>query len=185
VGKQYLGGIGKIDNGVVSVSSLWVDERVYYPLEIEPYTPAHHFEGKNDPGFGAKPHIAMELVERALEMGLPFRAVVGDILYGEHRKFKEGLEEKGIPYVLSLKPSHTWWHPMGEVGWVEGVAQSAYWNGPDDPGEWVNLQPRFRDGHMNAWWALEAECGAFSVEKDRRLVVASTDPTTLPSQLVP
>ena len=25
VGKQYLGGIGKIDNGVVSVSSLWVD----------------------------------------------------------------------------------------------------------------------------------------------------------------
>ena len=185
VGKQYLGGIGKIDNGVVSVSSLWVDERVYYPLEIEPYTPAHHFEGKNDPGFGAKPHIAMELVERALEMGLPFRAVVGDILYGEHRKFKEGLEEKGIPYVLSLKPSHTWWHPMGEVGWVEGVAQSAYWNGPDDPGEWVNLQPRFRDGHMEAWWALEAECGAFSVEKDRRLVVASTDPTTLPSQLVP
>jgi SRSO17 transposase len=62
-----------------------------HPLEIEPYTPAHHFEGKNDPGFGAKPHIAMELVERALEMGLPFRAVVGDILYGEHRKFKEGL----------------------------------------------------------------------------------------------
>ena len=106
VGKQYLGGIGKIDNGVVSVSSLWVDERVYYPLEVEPYTPAHHFEGgKNDPGFRTKPHIAMELVERALEMGLPFRAVVGDILYGEHRKFKEGLEEKRIPYVLSLKPS--------------------------------------------------------------------------------
>lgn len=45
VGKQYLGGIGKIDNGMVSVSSLWADERLYYPLEIEPYTPAHHFEG--------------------------------------------------------------------------------------------------------------------------------------------
>jgi SRSO17 transposase len=183
VGKQYLGGIGKIDNGVVSVSSLWVDERVYYPLEVEPYTPAHHFEGgKNDPGFRTKPHIAMELVERALEMGLPFRAVVGDILYGEHRKFKEGLEEKGIPYVLSLKPSHAWWHPMDEVGWVEGVAQSAYWNGPDDPGEWVKLERRFRDGHTEAWWALEAECRAFSVEKDRRLVVATTDPTTLPSR---
>src|SRR5687768_4546121 len=125
---------------------------MYYPLEVEPYTPAHHFEGKNDPGFGAKPHIAMELVERALEMGLPFRAVVGDILYGEHRKFKEGLEEKGIPYVLSLKPSHTWWHPMGEVGWVEGVTQSAYWNGPDDPGEWVNLTSPFAaTGRWCAW----------------------------------
>lgn len=68
--------------------------------------------------------------------------MVGDILYGEHRKFKDGLEEKGIPYVLSLKPSHAWWHPMEEVGWVEGVAQAAYWlrrrpwGGPDDdPGE--------------------------------------------------
>jgi SRSO17 transposase len=170
VGKQYLGGIGKIDNGVVSVSSAYADER-------------HHFEaGKADPEFRTKPQIALELVERAVEMSLPFRAVVGDILYGEHRKFKEGLEEKGIPYVLSLKPSHAWWHPIDEVGWVEGVAQAAYWGGPDDPGEWVKLERRFRDGHTEAWWALEAECRAFSVEKPRRLVVASTDPATLPSR---
>lgn len=183
VGKQYLGGIGKIDNGVVSVSSLWVDERVYYPLEVEPYTPAHHFEGgKADPEFRTKPQIALDLVERAVAMGLPFRAVVGDILYGEHRKFKEGLENREIPYVLSLKPSHAWWHPIEEVGWVEGVAQAAYWNGPDDPGEWIKLERRFRDGHTEVWWALEAECRAFGPEKDRRLVVASTDPATLPSR---
>jgi hypothetical protein len=29
--------------------------------------------------------------------------------------FKEGLEQKGIPYVLSLKLSHAWWHPIDEV----------------------------------------------------------------------
>src|SRR5215217_4880214 len=39
VGKQYLGGIGKIANGVVSVSSVYADERLYYPLEVEPPTP--------------------------------------------------------------------------------------------------------------------------------------------------
>ncbi len=182
VGKQYLGGIGKIDNGVVSVSSLWVDERIYYPLEVEPYTPAHHFEGgKADPEFRTKPQIALELAERAVEMGIPFRAVVGDILYGEHRKFKEGLENREIPYVLSLKPSHAWWHPVEEVGWVEGVALAAYWGGPDDPGEWVKLERRFRDGHTEMWWALEAECRAFGPEKHSRLVVATTDPATLPS----
>nr|MBA2691594.1 transposase [Rubrobacter sp.] len=55
-GRQYLGGIGKIDDGAVSVSSLWVDERVYYPIEVEPCTPAHHFEGgKADPEFRTKP----------------------------------------------------------------------------------------------------------------------------------
>jgi SRSO17 transposase len=135
VDKQYLGGIGKIEDGVVSVSSLWVDERVYYPLEAEPYTPAHHFVGgKADAQFRTKPQIVLGLVERVVEMGLAFRAVLGDILYGEHREFNEGLEEKRIPYVLSLKPSHAWWHPMDEVGWVEGVAHSAYCNGPDNPG---------------------------------------------------
>ena len=71
---------------------------------------------------------------------------------------------------------------MDEIGWVEGVAQAAYWNGPDDPGEWVKLQRRFRDGHTEAWWALEGECRAFSAEKDRRLVVATTDSATLPSR---
>ena len=34
VGKQWLGNIGKTDNGVVSVSSLWASEGVYYPLEV-------------------------------------------------------------------------------------------------------------------------------------------------------
>jgi SRSO17 transposase len=181
VGKQYLGSIGKIDNGVVSVSSLWTDERLYYPLEVEPYTPAHHFEeGKADPEFRTKPKIALELVKRALEMEIPFRAVVADILYGEHRKFKEGLENKQIPYVLALKPSYAWYRPIGEPGSVEEVAWMAPWNGEDDPGQWVKLERIFRDGHSEQWWALEAECRAFGPEKQRRLVVATTDPAQLP-----
>jgi SRSO17 transposase len=55
VGRQYLGNLGKINNGVVSVTSLWADERVYYPLEVEPYTPESYFaKGKNDPHFRTK-----------------------------------------------------------------------------------------------------------------------------------
>jgi SRSO17 transposase len=34
VGRQYLANLGKIDNGVVSVTSLWADERVYYPVVL-------------------------------------------------------------------------------------------------------------------------------------------------------
>src|SRR5512142_2164391 len=55
VGRQYLANLGKIDHGVVSVTSLWADERMYYPLDVEPYTPAHHFaKGKKDPHFRTK-----------------------------------------------------------------------------------------------------------------------------------
>jgi len=42
-GRQYLATMGKTDNGVVSVTSLWADEDVYYPLDFEPYTPADYF----------------------------------------------------------------------------------------------------------------------------------------------
>ena len=79
VGRQYLANLGKIDNGVVSVTSLWADERVYYPIDVEPYTPAHHFaKGKQDPQFRTKLKIAVELVRRALQAHIPFRAVVAD-----------------------------------------------------------------------------------------------------------
>jgi SRSO17 transposase len=52
VGRQWLANIGKTENGVVSLRSLLADERIYYRVDFEPYTPAHHFEGgKNDPNF--------------------------------------------------------------------------------------------------------------------------------------
>jgi hypothetical protein len=113
-------------------------------------------------------------------MELPFRAVVADILYGEHRKFKEGLENKHIPYVLAIKPSYAWYRPIGEPGSVEEVAWIAPWKGEDDPGQWVKLERTFRDGHSEQWWALEAQCRPFGPEKQRRLVVATTDPAELP-----
>src|SRR5579884_71876 len=38
VGRQYLANIGKVDSGVVSVTSLFADEGIYYPLHMLPYT---------------------------------------------------------------------------------------------------------------------------------------------------
>jgi hypothetical protein len=182
VGRQYLGGIGKTENGVVSVSSLYADERLYYPLEVEPYTPAHHFEGgKTDPAFRTKPRIALQLVERAIEMEIPFRAVVGDILYGEHREFRRALQSRGIPYVLAVKPSYSWYLATG--GGRETLEQMVGeypWDGEEEPGEWVALEHSFRDGHTERSWALEPTRWPFDSRSDRRLVVATTDPATLP-----
>lgn len=73
VGRQYLANLDKIDNGVVSVSSLLADERVYYPVDVEPYTQAHYFpKGEKDPQFRTKLKIAVELVRRAMQANLPF-----------------------------------------------------------------------------------------------------------------
>jgi hypothetical protein len=58
---------------VVSVSSLWADEKIYWPVSFEPYTPAHPFEGgKEDPAFRTKLKTATQLVEQEVEEEIRF-----------------------------------------------------------------------------------------------------------------
>ena len=105
VGRQWLANIGKTENGVVSVTSLWADERVYWPLAFKPYTPSHHFGGgKTDPAFRTKLQIAGRLVERSVAMGVPFRAVVADSFYceGKERSRHPSPLASGVPGVLVL-----------------------------------------------------------------------------------
>jgi SRSO17 transposase len=181
VGRQWLANIGKTDSGVVSVSSLLADERAYYPLEVEPYTSAHHFEaGKSDPRFRTKLKIALQLVERSVEMGVPFRAVVADSFYGEDRGFKRSLGELGVAYVLSLKKSHCWWHMKGTIGALWEAALAAGWEGAEEPGKWTKVMRTFRDGHREGWWALEVEAGPYGTQRAQRALVLTTDPERLP-----
>jgi hypothetical protein len=185
VGRQWLANIGKTESGVVSVSSLLADERIYYPVDLEPYTPAHHFEGgKQDPCFRTKLKIAWQLVEQAVQRNIPFKAVVADSFYGEDWGFKGALEELGAPYVLALKPSHAWWHKEGEIGspWEAAVVASQDWEGERRPGEWVKVIRHFRDGHEEAWWALEVDVGPYGPQRKWRSVVATTDPKELPDK---
>ncbi len=181
VGRQYLANLGKIDNGVVSVTSLWADERVYYPVDVEPYTPAHHFEkGKEDPQFRTKLKIAVALVRRAVQAHIPFRAVVADSFYGEDRGVKQGLRELGVGYVLALKPSHEWWHPVRAIGSFQEAARAGRWKSEERPGKWVKVKRTFRDGSSQDWWALEVITGPYGPDKQERVVIATTDPLTLP-----
>ncbi len=186
VGRQWLANIGKTDKGVVSVSSLWADEGVYWPMDFEPYTPSHHFEGaKNDPQFRTKLKIASELVELAVGRGIPFRAVVADSFYGEDEGFKQRLGELGAGYVLALKPSHAWWHKIGEIGspWEAAVRAGEAWEDEHHPGDWVKVVRNFRDGHEEIWWALEVDVGPYGTQRGaRRAVVATTDPKRLPEK---
>jgi SRSO17 transposase len=126
VGRQYLANLGKTDIGVVSVTSLWADEGIFYPLHNEPYTPAHHFaQGKADPQFRTKRQIATELVGRAVAVGVPCRAVVTDGFYGEDEPFRQGLRARRLGYVVALRPTHGWWHREGTIGSLQEAVAAA------------------------------------------------------------
>src|SRR6266568_6135803 len=181
VARQYLGNLGKIDNGVVSVTSLWADEQVYYPLEVEPYTPETYFaKGRNDPALRTKLQIALQLVQQAVEHEWPFRAVVADSFYGEDRSLRRGLQQISVAYVMALKPSHTWWHPQGVAGSLKEVANAAGWESAQSPGKWRAITRTFRNGDQQQWWVLEIVAGPYGPDQAERAVVATTDPLTLP-----
>lgn len=147
----------------------------------EPSTPADYFEkGKQDPQFRTKLKIGVELVRRAVHMPIPFRAVVADSFYGEDRGFRQGLRELQVGYVLALKPSHAWWHPETEVGSFQEAASEAGWEGAEHPGRWLKVTRTFRDGSLQEWWALELDIRPFGPDKPERVIVATTDPVTLP-----
>jgi SRSO17 transposase len=182
VGRQYLANLGKTDNGVVSVTSLWADEGLYYPLHYEPYTQAQHFaRGKADPRFRTKRQIAATLVGRALAAAIPCRAVVADSFYGEDEPLRQELQARGLGYVLALQPSHCWWHLEGTIGSLQAAVDAAPWGGPEEAGAWVPVERRFRDGHGETWWVLEVDAGPYGPQKPQRVLVATTDPATLPT----
>ena len=81
---------------------------------------------------------------------------------------------------MALKPSSGIWAPADAVHTPEEAARELRWGGPDDPGDWTPVVRRFRDGHEETWWAADLRYGPYGPDKARRVVVATTDPATLP-----
>src|SRR5215813_6059883 len=183
VGHQWLGRYGKTDNGVVTVTTVWADERLYYPVHAVPYTPAKHFaKGKSDPGFRTKLAIGADLAVRARAAGFVFRAVAADSAYGDQDGFRGELAEAGLPFVMALKPRHGTWAYGADAYTPADAARVLAWHGPEDPGDWQPVTRTFRDGHTQTWWAADATLGWWGPDGFTRLVVATADPGTLPDK---
>src|SRR5712691_4031594 len=183
VGHQWLGRYGKTDNGVVTVTTVWADERVYYPVHAVPYTPAKHFgRGRNDPAFRTKLQIGADLAARARAAGFAFRAVAADCAYGDQDGFRGELSEAGLPFVLALKPHRGTWAYGADAYTPVDAARALRWNGPADPGDWHPVTRAFRDGHAERWFAADAHLGRWGPDGFIRLVVASADPATRPAK---
>ena len=162
VGRQYLGNRGKTEQGVVSVGSLWADEGVYYPLAVEPYTPntGSRWARPIPPSAPSRRWRWRWSTRRGRRTGR-CGAVVADSLYGEHAGFTSGVTQRGVPYVVALKPSHSWWAPIDAIHTVQEVAAQAAWDSPAQPGAWQPITRHYRDGHSETWWALEGVAGPY------------------------
>jgi hypothetical protein len=100
VGRQYLGEVGKTDNGIVVVKTHLYDGKKSLPLDLELYQHATSLpEGKKDQEFQKKPDLGLQLIDRSLERGARPGIVLIDAGYGNNTTFLKKPEEKKLKYL--------------------------------------------------------------------------------------
>ena len=103
VGRQYIGEIGKTDNGIVVVTTHLYDGRKSLPLDIELYQHANSLaEGKQDPEFEKKPELAIKLIDLTLSRKYQPGIVIVDAGYGNNTSFLLELEKRQLKYLGGL-----------------------------------------------------------------------------------
>ena len=103
VGRQYIGEIGKTDNGIVVVTTHLYDGKKSLPLDIELYQHSSSLpEGKKDIEFKKKPELALELIDRSLMKGYRPGIVLIDAGYGNNITFLLELEKRKLKYLGGL-----------------------------------------------------------------------------------
>jgi SRSO17 transposase len=82
--------------------------------------------------FATKPVLARQMIERALQNGVPARWVSGDSVYGHDGKLRLWLEEQQVSYVLGVSGNHFVW--IG--GRQQTVSKVAAPFSPEDWSRW-------------------------------------------------
>ena len=111
VDRQYCGTLGKIANCQTVVTADYVDPYYAWPALGQLYLPeawrqdqarrqAAHIP--EEVAFQTKPEMALALIDRAREAGVPFTLVGADSGYGDNPNFLEGLEQRHLFYVVGV-----------------------------------------------------------------------------------
>ncbi len=103
MGRQYIGEIGKTDNGIVVVTTHLYDGRKSLPLDLELYQHASSLpQGKQDPEFEKKTELSLKLIDRSLERKYQPGIVIVDAGYGNNTSFLLELEKRRLKYLGGL-----------------------------------------------------------------------------------
>jgi SRSO17 transposase len=112
VQRQYCGALGKKANCQVAVSVHYVSPMGHYPLDLRLYLPDSWLaDAKRLDKAGVpedqrrtltKPEIALELLDKVRAEGLLGKVVVADAGYGVSGEFRDGLQQRGLHYVVGV-----------------------------------------------------------------------------------
>lgn len=110
--RQYIGNVGKIENGIVSVNAYGVLADITFPLLFRVFKPEKRL--KADDTYRTKPQLAIELIQTLKQQGFAIDLVLADCVYGESSTFVDALFEQHLSFVVALRDSHGVWLGPGE-----------------------------------------------------------------------
>lgn len=110
VGRQYIGEIGKSDNGVVLLTTHLYDGVRSLPLDVALYQHASSLpQGKDDPEFSKKPDLALRLIDQCMARGYCPGVTLVDAGYGNNSPFLKQLETRDLSYIAALAKNRRVW----------------------------------------------------------------------------
>ena len=151
VTRQYCGQVGKQENCRVVVSLSITTAAASLPIAWRLYLPEVWSEDKKrreatgvpeEIKFQTKPEISLEQIRAALDRGIPKAPVLGDAGYGNDTKFRDGLTDLDLLYVLGIQSSVSVWPPGQEP------LPKKQWKGTGRPRK--SLQPNERHHPVTA-----------------------------------
>lgn len=111
VQRQYTGTVGKIANCQIGVFLTYASKKGHAAIDRRLYIPkvwCEDGERRMEAGippelkFQTKPEMAHEMLRNATEIGVPYRWVTGDCVYGDYDVLREWLEENDKSYVFCV-----------------------------------------------------------------------------------
>jgi len=161
VSRQYIGNLGKVENGIVAVTAYGVIAGMTVMLAFEVYKPKSRLK-KGDSEY-SKPQLAAQMLRGLKNRGFKFSLVLADSLYGESQSnFLDSLEELELEYVVAIRSNHGVWMPSH---------QRIRYN------KWRKFDRIFIDGKKQVRYIREVIYGK---RRERQYWEITTNPETLP-----
>ena len=112
VQRQYSGTAGKVANCQIATSLVVATRTEQLPIDFALYLPAAWLtddrrEEARIPWtlkFATKPELALQLIRRAVEDGIPRGLVLADQAYGTSEDFRDGVRALGLHYAVAVDP---------------------------------------------------------------------------------
>ena len=112
VARQYLGSVGKVDKGMVSVNAYGVYSNLTFPLMVKVFKPKVTLKAGDQSK--TKIELASEIITALMEEGFEIERVLADSLDGESREFLRKLEAYNLTYVVAIRSNHGVWLASGQ-----------------------------------------------------------------------